>query len=89
MPLEVTPPALPPEYESFARAVGELAKQHHMRDFTLSMRADAPLGPRRFHGEVKAIYWTKDGRGRPSENLIIQVESTMEVDLIRNPESYG
>lgn len=88
MPLEITPPSLPSEYETFARAVAELAKQNNIRDFTLLMRVESPLGQRLF-GEVKAVFFSKDGRGRPSENLKILIETTLELDLIKNPTSYG
>jgi len=48
------------------------------------------LEPKVSHtGEVKVIFNSTDGRGRPARNLAVHYETKMRVDLVSTPSSIS
>lgn len=94
LPMNATPPIIPPALEGFAKAAAALAESHGIKRFEMTVQVDYgdedQFEPRVHHtGEVKVIFSAKDGRGRPCSNLAVHYDAKMRVALTSTPESVS
>lgn len=80
---------LPDSYINFAKAVGALAASHGITTAQVKITPNWRDGEtaQRLHGEVTINYSSKDGRGRPCDNLWIALSANLNVPIISTPES--
>jgi len=88
---EVTPPKLPDSCENFAKAVAAIAESHGVDQFQMTFRPDFEKdheSRRLITGDMKIVYSSKDGRGRPCRKLNINLTANLGFIIENEPESY-
>lgn len=86
----ITPPEIPQQQVEFAKAVAKIATEHGIDNFTMSYRPDreqrqAASGHR--HSDLKIQFSSVDGRGRPCQNLSINLEASLKLVIKSTPQS--
>lgn len=90
----VSPTVLPQAAIDFAREFAGLCSKHNLKkaDVTLNLNWNdvrgntLPVG-QRFDGAIEVHFWSRDGRGRPCDNVRLTFESTLSVDVVKTRES--
>jgi hypothetical protein len=88
---EITPPSIPDKVSEFAKAVAKLANEYGIDEFRMNLkphRRKMELD-RRIHGDMHVVFSASDGRGRPCQNLSIQLQANFTVQIVENPESFN
>lgn len=85
-------PTIPPSLEGFAKASAALAESHGIKRFEMTVEvaySDVSMFfPEVYHtGDVKVIFSSTDGRGRPAINLAVHYNAHMRLALQTTPES--
>ena len=84
-------PEIPQEAIGFAKAVGELAAQHEIREATLSIRMDtgylSSLHGRNVQETLTVHLSRKDGRGRPRMKLHVSAEIHVSTAVMDEQDS--
>ncbi len=81
-------PEIPEFHALFAKDVAEAAKKHGIDRFTLEYRPNYSLRHNHsIHGNLKIHFSSADGRGRPANNLSIQLETSLIMTISETPES--
>ena len=86
-PLSVTPPEIPGAALEFAKEIAAIAKSHDIKSFTMTVRLHSAVGEQRFHGDLRTRYSAYDGRGRPCDNLSVEVDTVVRHDISSTPSS--
>lgn len=88
---EITPPKIPETHVAFAKAVANLAAAHGVDRFEMAFRPGwegRRIGESydpRIIGEMKILFSSVDGRGRPCRNLSINLQANLSLDIEKNP----
>lgn len=83
-------PQIPESYKIFARAIKEASKSTGIESFTVKFKPNFGTqhsANTNINGEVEINYRSTDGRGRPAENLIIEMDSKIQCRIIETKES--
>jgi len=87
------PAKLPDGCEAFARAAAALAEAHGIEKFEMTMKPkfgrDDFDAKKTFNGDIRVTFWQTDGRGRPSRNIRVRYEASVEVAVEYTPESFS
>ncbi len=88
--LDIEPPSIPVEHITFARGVAKLADESGIDRLEIKYRPTFRghlVVDRRIRGDLRVIYSSVDGRGRPCRNLSIQLDAALVIEVEKNPES--
>lgn len=89
-PNKLTAPTLPDSCMLFAKAAAALAESHGITSFEMKIKPDFGedyTSERSIQGDIVVHYWAKDGRGRPSRNIRINVVTNLTATVEWSPES--
>lgn len=92
--LAVEGPSIPRGHADFASEVAALADKYGMNSFTMTYRPSFEQRrnielDHRISGEMKIVYSSSDGRGRPYRNLQIRCEVDFSIQVESNQSSYS
>lgn len=88
--MNVEPAKLPDGLEAFAKAAAILAEENGIDAFEMTVKPKFELGNyflRSLYGEIKVRFWQTDGRGRPSRNIVVNYQSSIELPVEYTPAS--
>lgn len=89
--MKAEPAKLPQGCEAFAKAAAELAEEHSIESFEMTMKPkfarDDFASRQTYSGDIKVRFWQTDGRGRPSRNIRVRYEASVEFAVEYTPES--
>jgi hypothetical protein len=74
---------------NFAKELAESATKHGIKSFSTKLTLDSDIHgfDGSFRGDLTIHFSSKDGRGRPCDNLSIRVETTLIKNIVSTPES--
>lgn len=86
---KLTAMELPDNHVQFAKDVAAAAEKHGVEKFVLEYQPEFDISNAEltFWGKLKIVFGSKDGRGRPANNLKILFETNLEHVISSTPES--
>ena len=90
--MEIELPKIPENIIKFAEAVRKAANENGIEKFHGKLKPKFKLRldlDERFNGEVRIDFSNTDGRGRPANNLNIEMDASIKHTISSTPESYS
>lgn len=87
--MEIKTTDIPDGCIEFAKELAASAKKQGIRSFSTKLTLDRDVYDlnKNFRGDLTVHFSSKDGRGRPCDNLSITIETTLTQSIVNNPES--
>lgn len=81
-------PNIPENIIQFAKDVAEIARKHDVSKFNLTFTPSFEQKLLNYtHGELTINFSSIDGRGRPANNLSIELATTLKMSITSTSES--